>query len=322
MSLGVLALDDDLTTATAFRGSVESVQGQRLIEQSFPAGASAPTVVLVTKPGQTEAALTAARAADGVVFVGEPESGEAGDRFEVTLAYDPFGKDGFGAIEPLRAALRAGAGDGVLVGGPTAEEADLRQAVRRDTVLLVPLVLMVVFFILVVLLRALVAPAMLMATVVLSFFAALGGSLLLFELFADYPGEDPSYALFAFIFLVALGVDYNIFLMARVREEALVRPTREAMLRGLAVTGGVITSAGIVLAGTFSVLAVLPLVALTQIGITVAFGILLDTFVVRSILVPGLTFDMDERTWWPSALGRRRSEAVAGKPLEPVPVER
>lgn len=322
MSLGVLALDDDLTTATAFRGSVESVQGQRLIEQSFPAGASAPTVVLVTKPGRTEAALTAARAADGVVFVGEPESGEAGDRFEVTLAYDPFGKDGFGAIEPLRAALRAGAGDGVLVGGPTAEEADLRQAVRRDTVLLVPLVLMVVFFILVVLLRALVAPAMLMATVVLSFFAALGGSLLLFELFADYPGEDPSYALFAFIFLVALGVDYNIFLMARVREEALVRPTREAMLRGLAVTGGVITSAGIVLAGTFSVLAVLPLVALTQIGITVAFGILLDTFVVRSILVPGLTFDMDERTWWPSALGRRRSEAVAGKPLEPVPVER
>lgn len=321
MSLGVITLDDDLTTANAFRGSVESVQGQRLIEQSFPAGASAPTVVLVTDRAQTEAALAAARAADGVVFVGDPESGDAGDRFEVTLAYDPFGEDGFAAIEPLRAALRSDADAGVLVGGPTAEEADLRQAVKRDTVLLVPLVLAVVFMILVVLLRALVAPAMLMATVVLSFFAALGGSLLLFELFADFPGEDPSYPLFAFIFLVALGVDYNIFLMARVREEALVRPTRDAMQRGLAYTGGVITSAGVVLAGTFAVLAVLPLVALTQIGITVAFGILLDTFVVRSVLVPALTFDLDERTWWPSALARRTEVAVADTARR-FPVER
>jgi len=191
------------------------------------------------------------------------------------------------------------------VGGPTAEEADLRAAVERDTKLLVPLVLLVVFAILVLLLRSVVAPVMLTATVVLSFFAALGGSLLLFELFADFPGEDPSYPLFAFIFLVALGVDYNIFLMARVREEALRLPTREAMLKGLAVTGGVITSAGVVLAGTFSVLAVLPLVALTQIGITVAFGVLLDTFVVRSILVPALTFELGERTWWPSRLARR-----------------
>ncbi len=127
----------------------------------------------------------------------------------------------------------------------------------------------------------------------------------MFELFADFPGEDPSYPLFAFIFLVALGIDYNIFLMARVREEAQVLPTKDAMLKGLAVTGGVITSAGIVLAGTFSVLAVLPLVALTQIGITVALGVLLDTFVVRSILVPALTFSLGERTWWPSALSRR-----------------
>jgi RND superfamily putative drug exporter len=157
-----------------------------------------------------------------------------------------------------------------------------------------------------------------MATVVLSYLAALGASLVLFELFADFPGEDPSYPLFAFIFLVALGVDYNIFLMARVREEALVGRTREAMLTGLAVTGGVITSAGVVLAGTFSVLAVLPLVALTQIGITVAFGVLLDTFVVRSILVPALTFELDERVWWPSRLGGRRTRDAtgAGEPSE------
>jgi putative drug exporter of the RND superfamily len=321
MSLGVITLDDDLTTANLFRGSVESVQGQRLIEQSFPAGTSAPTVVLVTDPAKTDAAVEAARRVDGVASVGEPERGEPGDRFEVTLAADPFGEDGFAVIEPLRTALRDAAGDTVLVGGPTAEEADLRGAVERDTVLLVPLVLAVVFVILGILLRALVAPVMLLATVVLSFFAALGGSLLLFEAFADFPGEDPSYALFAFIFLVALGVDYNIFLMARVREEALTMPTRDAMLRALAVTGSVITSAGIVLAGTFSVLAVLPLVALTQIGITVSFGILLDTLVVRSILVPALTFDLDERTWWPSVLARRRP-AGGGVTTRPVEMER
>jgi RND superfamily putative drug exporter len=153
-----------------------------------------------------------------------------------------------------------------------------------------------------------------MGTVLLSFFAALGGSLLLFEVFADFPGEDPSYALIAFIFLVALGVDYNIFLMARVREEAARQPTRDAMLKGLAVTGGVITSAGIVLAGTFSVLAVLPLVALTQIGVTVAFGVLLDTFIVRSVLVPALTWELGERTWWPRSLARRRNEHREAEP--------
>ena len=306
LALGALGLDEDLTTANAFRGSVESVQGQKLLEQSFPAGASAPTVVLVEDPAQAAAALDAARSADGVARVGEPERGAPGVKFDVVLDADPFGEDGFAAIEPLRRDLREAVGEAALVGGASAEEADLRAAVERDTRLLVPLVLLVVLGILVLLLRSLVAPAMLMATVVLSFAAALGGSLLLFELFADFPGEDPSYPLFAFIFLVALGVDYNIFLMARVREEALALPTRDAMLKGLAVTGGVITSAGIVLAGTFSVLAVLPLVALTQIGITVAFGVLLDTFLVRSVLVPALTFELEERVWWPSALSRGR----------------
>jgi len=302
LALGALTLDDNLTTANSFRGSVESVQGQELIAESFPAGASAPTTVLVRDRDRTQAALEAARSSEGVASVGRPEYGPPGARFDVTLTSDPFGEEAFATVPSLRSTLRAAAGSSVLVGGPTAEEADLRAAVERDTRLLVPLVLLVVFAILVLLLRSLVAPAMLVATVVLSFFAALGGSLLLFELFADFPGEDPSYALFAFIFLVALGVDYNIFLMARVREEAHSLPTKAAMLKGLAVTGGVITSAGVVLAGTFSVLAVLPLVALTQIGITVAFGVLLDTFVVRSILVPALTFELGDRTWWPSRL--------------------
>jgi RND superfamily putative drug exporter len=312
LALGTLGLDDDLTTANAFRGSVESVQGQRLLSQAFTAGESAPTVVLVTDPQKVGAAVAAARNVEGVTRVGPPERGEPGTRFPVILAADPFGTSGFASIGPLRHELRSAVGNAALVGGPTAEEADLRAAVQRDTKLLIPLVLAVVLGILVLLLRSLAAPVMLIATVVLSFAAALGGSLLLFDLFADFPGEDPSYPLFAFIFLVALGVDYNIFLMARVREEALVRPTREAMHHGLAATGGVITSAGIVLAGTFSVLAVLPLVALTQIGITVAFGVLLDTFVVRSILVPALTFELGERVWWPSALSRRGRGTARG----------
>ena len=307
LALGALTLDDNLTTANSFRGSVESVEGQQLVAQSFPAGASAPTVVLVRDREQLASALAAARSAEGVATVGRPELGSAGARFEVTLTSDPFGEKAYGLIPGLRAELRAAAGQSVLVGGPTAEEADLREAIERDTKLLVPLVLLVVLTILILLLRSLVAPLMLIASVVLSFLAALGGSLLLFELFADFPGEDPSYPLFAFIFLVALGIDYNIFLMARVHEEALELPTRAAMLKGLAVTGGVITSAGIVLAGTFAVLGVLPLVALTQIGVTVAFGVLLDTFVVRSVLVPAVTIDVGERVWWPSALARRRA---------------
>jgi RND superfamily putative drug exporter len=317
LALGALGLDDDLTTANSFRGSVESVQGQRLLEQSFPAGEGAPTVVLVTVPARADDALAAARSADAVARVGELERGEAGVRFDVALRQDPFSEAAFASIEPLRRELRAAAGDAVLVGGATAEEADLRNAVSEDTRLLIPLVLVVVLGILVLLLRSVVAPLMLMATVILSFAAALGGSLLLFSAFADFPGEDPSYALFAFIFLVALGVDYNIFLMARVREEALASTTREAMAKGLAVTGGVITSAGIVLAGTFAVLAVLPLVALTQLGITVAFGVLLDTLVVRSLLVPALTFELGERVWWPSALSRR----ARGRSGGPVPRE-
>ncbi len=177
-------------------------------------------------------------------------------------------------------------------------------ASARDTRLIVPIALLVVLVILILLLRALVAPLLLIATVILSFGAALGIGAFFFSNVFGFPGSDPSFPLFVFIFLVALGVDYNIFLMARVREESLVHGTRQGMLRGLAVTGAVITSAGIVLAGTFSSLAVLPLVFLTELGFTIAVGVLLDTFIVRSILVPALTFDLGARIWWPSTLAR------------------
>jgi RND superfamily putative drug exporter len=165
---------------------------------------------------------------------------------------------------------------------------------------------MIVFVILVGLLRSLVAPVILIGTVVLSFLASLGVGALVFDVIFGFPGASPEIPLFAFIFLVALGVDYNIFLMARVREEAARHGTRDGMLRGLAVTGGVITSAGIVLAGTFAVLGVLPLAFLTELGFLVGFGVLLDTFIVRSVLVPALTFEIGPRIWWPSALARSK----------------
>jgi putative drug exporter of the RND superfamily len=206
----------------------------------------------------------------------------------------------------------------VLVGGASAIQKDFNEAAERDTKLIVPMVLLVVFIILIVLLRALVAPLLLTLTVILSFFAALGVGAVVFDVIFGFPGSDYSLPLFAFVFLVALGIDYNIFLMARVREETMRHGTRDGMLRGLAVTGGVITSAGIVLAGTFSVLAVLPLVFLTQIGFIIAFGVLLDTFIVRSILVPALVLDADRKVWWPSKLAGAPATGSTGSAPAPT----
>ena len=187
----------------------------------------------------------------------------------------------------------------------------MSRSASRDFKVIAPLILLVVLVILGLLLRAVVAPLVLIGTVILSFLAALGASTLVIEKVFKFQGIDASLPLLAFVFLVALGVDYNIFLMARVREESERLGTRAGMLKGLAVTGGVITSAGVVLAGTFSVLGVLPLVVLTEIGFIVAFGVLLDTLVVRSVLVPALTLDIGPRMWWPSALSRVSDEEDA-----------
>jgi RND superfamily putative drug exporter len=184
----------------------------------------------------------------------------------------------------------------------------VRQSAARDTRVIIPIALVVVLLVLIALLRSLLAPLLLIGTVILSFAAALGVSLLVFDVIFGFAGVDPSFPLFAFIFLVALGIDYNIFLMANVREETHRHGTRQGMIRGLAVTGGVITSAGIVLAGTFSVLALLPLVFLTEIGFVIAFGVLLDTFIVRSVLVPALALDIGRsggRHGWPGPTAMR-----------------
>jgi RND superfamily putative drug exporter len=311
MCLGLTQMNDDLTSGNGFRGGVESVEGQELLAGALPAGATAPTTVLVRDRERVEDVRAALERADGVAALGEVETGPPGARFDVVLSADPYSQAAFGLIPKLREVVHEAGGEGALVGGPSAEEYDVRQSVQRDTALILPLILLVVLAILCGLLRALVAPLLLIATVIVSFASALGVGAVLFEQVLGYPGIEPSLPLFAFVFLVALGIDYNIFLMARVREEARRHGTAEGMRRGLAVTGAVITSAGIVLAGTFCVLVVLPLYALTEIGFTIAFGVLLDTLLVRSVLVPALVLDAGPRVWWPSALARRREPVEA-----------
>jgi RND superfamily putative drug exporter len=198
-------------------------------------------------------------------------------------------------------------GADALVGGNTAINLDVQRAAAHDRNLIIPVVLVVVFIILALLLRAVVAPLMLIATVVLSFAATLGVSAVVFDHAFGFGGADTSFPLFAFVFLVALGIDYNIFLMTRVKEEAARHGTRRGALIGLAATGGVITSAGLVLAGTFAVLGTLPVTFLTELGFAVAFGVLLDTIVVRSVLVTALNLELGRWLWWPGRLARDSS---------------
>jgi RND superfamily putative drug exporter len=206
-------------------------------------------------------------------------------------------------IRELRDAVHA-VDEAALVGGVTALALDTDDTAIRDRTVIIPVVLLVILVILILLLRSLIAPLVLIGSVIVSFAAALGVSALVFEGVFGFPGADPSVPLFGFVFLVALGVDYNIFLMTRVREESLRHGTREGVLRGLTVTGGVITSAGIVLAATFAALGVIPILFLAQIAFIVAFGVLLDTLIVRSLLVPAAIYDLGRFSWWPSRLSR------------------
>jgi putative drug exporter of the RND superfamily len=304
LCLGWLQLDTGLTSGNSFRGEVEAVRGLKALSAHFPAGANTPTTVIVPQRDAVQPVRTALQDDPAVASVGEPVNGPPGTRLDVQLKLDPYSTEAFDQIPQLRATVKRAGGEDVLVGGETAAAYDVRKSSTRDNYVIMPITLVVVFAILALLLRSLVAPAVLVATVILSFGAAMGTGMFFSESVFGFPGIDPSLPLLCFVFLVALGIDYNIFLMARVREETARHGTREGMLRGLAVTGAVITSAGIVLAGTFSALAVLPLVFLTEIGFIVAFGVLLDTFVVRSILVPALTFIIDRRIWWPSHLMR------------------
>jgi RND superfamily putative drug exporter len=309
LAAGTLNFSDGLTSGNQYVEEVESVQGQELISKSFPGGSNAPVEVIVPPGGSAAGVARAVGQTEGVASVRPVTRGDQGTLLNAVLEPEPFSTEAYDLIPGIREAAREAGGPETLVGGSTAVELDVREAAARDTRVIVPIALVVVLLILILLLRALVAPLILIATVILSFFAALGVGAVVFDVVFGFPGSDPSLPLFAFIFLVALGIDYNIFLMARVREETLKFGTREGMKRGLAVTGGVITAAGVVLAGTFSVLAVLPLVFLTEIGFVIAFGVLLDTIVVRSLLVPSLVFKLGPKIWWPSSLADESDSA-------------
>ncbi|MXQ61914.1 MMPL family transporter [Streptomyces sp. XHT-2] len=318
---GVLALSTagislGLTQSEMFQDKPESVVAQERLSEHFPSGASDPAQI-VTRTGAAAEVRTAAAGVDGVARV-EPGGDRTPDgsltMLSVVLEDAPDSDAAKDTVDALRTAVHAVDGADALVGGTTAESLDTARAADRDLTTVVPVVLLVVLAVLIGLLRALVAPVLLLATVVVSYLAALGASSLLFEHVLGYAGVDWSIPLMGFVFLVALGIDYNIFLMHRVREETARLGVTRGVLEGLTSTGGVITSAGVVLAATFAVFAGLPLVTMAQMGVLVGIGVLLDTFLVRTVMVPALALDLGRRFWWPGKLFRTapRSGGDAG----------
>ncbi|WP_331766287.1 MMPL family transporter [Embleya sp. NBC_00896] len=321
-SFGLIALNaEGLTTAESFTDKPDSVVGQEVQARYFPAGTGQPLQV-IADTASLDAVRTSLAAVPGVVpaSIGVPPGAAAEidgrSYLEATLTDAADSTAAQDTVDATRAAVHAVPEADALVGGGTAAQLDTNRASVRDQKLLIPVILVVVLIVLALLLRALVAPVILIATVVLSFTAALGISALVFRHVFDFPAEDTSFPLLVFVFLVALGIDYNIFLTTRVREETIRSDTRTGALTGLAATGGVITSAGLVLAGTFAALATLPIVGFAEIGFAVALGVLLDTLVVRSVVVTALILDLLHRMWWPSALWRRDAGATGPPPAQ------
>ncbi len=303
--LGLFKLDaSGLSTEDSFTETLDSVTAQKLLAEHDLADSS-NTLQVVANEDQLPAAQEAVADIEGL---GSPTDatpiGDGRSYFEVPIKYDLASEAAFDIVEEARDKVHAIDGADALVGGGAAFYLDTKIASTRDNKVVIPMVLVVVLVILVLLLRALTAPLILIGTVILSFGAALGLSSLLFEYVFDFAGADAGFPLFAFVFLVALGVDYNIFLMTRVREETAQHGTRRGSLIALSSTGGVITSAGLVLAATFLVLATLPFVFLVELGVAVALGVLLDTMIVRSVLVTALNLDLGSKIWWPSKLDR------------------
>jgi RND superfamily putative drug exporter len=298
LALGATGIKVGLSSTEQFRVKPEAVYGQEVLAEAFPAGATTPTIVIVNKDSAEEA-IAAAETVSGVASATEVSQNDSIARIDVVLDGEPGSEEAYQSIKDLRTELATVEGADALVGGLDAEQLDVRTAYAHDQMIVIPLILLLVFAVLVFLLRALLAPLLLLLTVVVSFFAAQGAAWLLFTNVLGIPALDLSVFLFSFLFLVALGVDYNIFLVARAQEEAVHFGTKEGMIRALATTGGVITSAGILLAAVFAVLGVLPLIALYQIGIIVGIGVLLDTLLVRTVIVPALAFMTGDKFWWP-----------------------
>ncbi|TDD69569.1 MMPL family transporter [Actinomadura rubrisoli] len=324
-AIGLLALTfglgslkaDGLSDAGQFTGRPDSVVGSEIVARHYPAGSGAPAVVIGKASAAGPLAATIGKTR-GVAELSRPVAANGLVQYEATLRDPADSKAAQQTIDRLRDAAHAVPSADAKVGGTTATALDIQRASDRDNKVIIPIVLSVVLLILILLLRALVAPLLMMATVVLSFLASLGACALIFQHGFGFEGTDTGFPLLAFIFLVALGVDYNIFLMHRVREESEALGTRRGIQRGLTVTGGVITSAGLVLAATFAALATLPLVSMAEMGFVVAFGVLLDTLIVRSLLLPALSYDIGRRIWTPGRLARNRPSPERSKVLEPV----
>ncbi|GAB2886276.1 MMPL family transporter [Nocardioides pacificus] len=303
--LGLVRLDaDGLATDEQYTKDFDSVVGQQVLMDHGLVDASNPIMVVAnaTHAAEVSAAL---RGVDGLETPSEPQVADGIAYVSAAFPGDPAAQSAFDLVTDVREVVHDIDGADAQVGGFSAMYLDTKEASTRDNLVIIPVVLLVVMLILMVLLRAVASPLILVGTVVLSFSAAMGLSVLLFEYVFGFAGADPAFPLFAFVFLVALGIDYNIFLMTRVREETMTHGTRRGSLIALTSTGGVITSAGVVLAATFLVLGTLPLVFLAELGVTVALGVLLDTMIVRSVLVTAINLDLGERIWWPSRLDRQ-----------------
>src|SRR5579859_4723085 len=306
MSLGLIGFKaNGLSTKDSYRNTPDSVLGDAVLAKHFPAVGAGLPVVVVANRAQTAPVAEAMQRDGGITAVSQPVAKDGHVFLQAILTSPPDSDAAYATIDRLRTNLHAVKDADAKVGGFTAITLDTERASRRDRQVIIPVILVVVFVILALLLRSLLAPFMLVLTVVLSFAAALGASAQIFKHILHYAGADASLPLFVFVFLVALGIDYNIFLMTRIREEAKSGDTKKAALTGLAATGAVITSAGAVLAGTFAALGTLRLTAFAEIGFTVAFGVLLDTLIVRSVLVTSLTLDIGRRIWWPGRLAKR-----------------
>ena len=304
LSAGATGITIGLPETEQFRVKPEAVLGIEVLAEAFPAGASAPTQVIAVND-RAEDVVEAALAAPLVASAEVVNQNDDFSRIDVVLDAEGGSEEAYGAIESLRESVQAVPGANALVGGDDATRLAVKQAYERDQLLVIPLILVLVFIVLVLLLKALVAPILLLGSVVLSFFSAMGAAWLIFQNVFGMSGLDFSVFLYSFLFLVALGVDYNIFLVSRAREESanlagtVRQPTRQAMIKALGATGGVITSAGVLLAAVFAVLGVLPLIALFQIGIIVGIGVLIDTLLVRTVVVPALAFITGDKFWWP-----------------------
>ena len=298
LASGVSGIQVGLASTDRFLKTPEAVVGQQVLAEAFPAGSTSPTIV-VTKAAQAEEVKALVENVDGVASVSIGESDGTITQLNVILDAEGQSEEAYAAIKLMRDEVDKATGADAKVGGLDAQALDVKDAYAHDQLVVIPLILILVFVVLVILLRSFVAPVLLLVTVVASFFASMGAGWLIFTSVLGFPALDLSVFLFSFLFLVALGVDYNIFLVTRAKEEAEKVGTRQGMIKALSATGGVITSAGILLAAVFSVLGVLPLVALAQIGVIVCIGVLLDTLLVRTVIVPALAFMTGKNFWWP-----------------------